>query len=446
MTSLSQSLKDISGTDLPKNFDLSEEFKLAFNAIENTKENFYVTGEAGTGKTTLLRFFRRNTKKNHVILAPTGIAAINAQGQTIHSFFRFPPKIVQEKAIKKVWGKEDLFRNLDLLIIDEASMVRADVLDGIDVALRKNRKSRKKFGGVQIVLFGDMFQLPPVVGRNELGVFDERYATPYFFSAKIFSEVKFKKIHLRKNYRQRDQEFKSILNKIRNGKAGEEDLKKINERMNLNLSVEMNDCVTLTPRNDIADRINKQRLVKLKSKEYVFKADVEGEFDERLYPAELHLPLRVGAQVIMTRNDEEKRWVNGSIGEIVTLEETLVKVRIDLEVYEVEPIEWRNIRYDFDINKNEIVENDVGWFRQYPIKLAWAITIHKSQGLTFDKMILDLSSGAFAYGQTYVALSRSRTLEGLTLKSQIKPRDVMVDGRILLFEESLPEYKKGMLL
>ena len=425
---------------LPDDFELSGDFLAGFNAIEGTDQNLYITGEAGTGKTTLLKYFRLHTRKKYVVLAPTGIAAINSRGQTIHSFFRFPPKLIQKEHVRKVFDKRDVFESLELLIIDEASMMRADLMDGIDHALRLNKgKSRKPFGGVQVVLFGDLFQLPPIVDRDMAGVYNSLYETPYFFSAQVFKKVKFRKLNLEKIYRQKDQGFKVLLNKIRNRSVTADEMKLLNVRVAPQLCETAHDCITLTPTNAAAKAINDTRLAKLKGEEFVYEAVCEGEFDEKSYPTETALRLKKGAQVLMIRNDPEKRWVNGSIGEVVDLDEDSISVRIGGHTHSIEAMVWEKITYRYDDEDEKIVEDVAGSFEQYPIKLAWAITIHKSQGLTFDKLIIDLAHGAFTHGQVYVALSRCRSMEGVLLRRPVTGRDIIFDERIHKISDHFPE-------
>ena len=427
-------------SSLPDDFELSEEFIAGFNAIEKTTNHLYVTGEAGTGKTTFLQYIRKKTKKQYVVLAPTGIAAINSHGQTIHSFFRFPPKLIQKEDIRRVYNAKNVFKRLELLIIDEASMVRADLLDGIDNALRLNKGNYETpFGGVQIVLIGDLYQLPPVVDREMTKIYSRLYETPYFFSAKVFREVTFHQLNLQKIYRQRDQEFRGLLNKLRNQKLTAGDMKLLNSKVALEFDETSDDYITLTPTNAAANAINETRLKKLDEKDFAYEACVEGQFDESSYPTGIDLRLKVDAQVLMIKNNPDKWWVNGSIGEVVELRKNLIKVCIKGEVYEVTPQVWEKIRYKYDSTKKKIVEEVVGSFRQYPIKLAWAITIHKSQGLTFDKLVIDLDHGAFTHGQVYVALSRCRSFEGIVLRRPVNSRDIIFDDRVHRIRDHFPK-------
>ncbi len=422
--------------DLPDDFQLDEDFQSCFHALEKTRDHLYITGEAGTGKTTLLKYFRRNTQKNVVILAPTGIAAINCYGQTLHSFFKFPPKLVQKEHVRRIYNAQKIFSRLDMLIIDEASMMRADLLDAVDESMRLNMHNYDEpFGGVQVVLFGDLYQLPPIVDRQAQEIYGARYATPYFFSSKVFSQTPFRRLALKKIYRQNDSGFAEILNRIRNKTLSDADLALLNTRASRQALDNAEDCITLTPTNAAAAVINEFRLSRLSSEEFSYSASVQGEFDEPSYPTDAKLRLKAGAQVLMIQNDPEKRWVNGSVGEVVQLKESSIEVLIDGKIHKVEKTKWKKIRYEHDAELDQITEEEIGGFEQYPIKLAWAITIHKSQGLTFDRVTVDLGSGTFTHGQAYVALSRCRSLEGLTLKRPLTRRDIIFDPRIAKYHE-----------
>ena len=420
---------------LPDDFEFSAEFQSAFDTIENTRQSVYLTGEAGTGKTTFLRYFREHTKKKYVVLAPTGIGAINSNGQTMHSFFKFPPKLIQPEHIHYFKKHHALFAALELLVIDEASMIRADLLDAVDMSLRRNREMPGiPFGGVQVALIGDMYQLPPVVDRELADHYPRMYETPYFFSARVFKAVKFERLRLTKIYRQRDSRFTGLLNKIRRNSADMFDLELLNSRVD-KACENFDDCITLTPTNALANSINETRLAKLDLPEFEYKASIKGHFDEQSYPTETVLKLRAGAQVLMIRNDPQKRWVNGSLGEIVKLRTDSIQVKIENTIYDIESVVWEKIKYHFDEDAGRIMEEVIGGFEQYPMKLAWAMTIHKSQGLTFDRVVVDFGNGAFASGQTYVALSRCRTFETMYLKRPVKFRDIILDARIKRFEE-----------
>lgn len=422
--------------ELPADFELSEDFKRIFDNLENTRQNFYITGEAGTGKTTLLKYFRQNTKKNIVVLAPTGIASINCFGQTIHSFFKFPAKFLQREHVRKLSGASGkIFTKLDMVIIDEASMMRADILDAIDESLRINMMNEfEPFGGVQVVLIGDLYQLPPIIDRQAKDIYAQMYETPYFFSSRIYQQSPFKQMTLSHIYRQKDDSFTKLLNQIRNKKLAEADLKILNERANQALPSE--ECVTLTPTNAAAAAVNDARLAKLEAEARAYEAVIDGEFDEPSFPTDPQLKLKVGAQVLMIQNDPAKRWVNGSVGEITKLEGDKIEVRIDGRKCMVDTVRWRKIRYEFDSELEQITEKEIGGFEQFPMKLAWAITIHKSQGLTFEKVIVDFGPGTFAHGQAYVALSRCRSIEGLSLKRPLRLSDIIFDQRVAKYHHS----------
>jgi ATP-dependent DNA helicase PIF1 len=426
---------------------LNDDFKHALDTLESTDKCMFITGRAGTGKSTLLHLFRNTTRKKTAVLAPTGVAALNVQGQTIHSFFGFPPRIItQQEASRRVTRKDQarIYKNLQVLIIDEISMVRADMLDGIDRFLRINRENHRPFGGVQVVFFGDLFQLPPVVTKDpvEQQFFIDYYETPYFFSAKIFQEpdLEMDMLELRKVYRQESRYFLRLLEAIRVNRLDFDDLEDLNERF-LPDFTDSDGYITLCARNATADRINRVELERLSSREYCFNAEVQGLFDPALYPTEPALRLRQGAQVMFVRNDiQEKQFVNGTIGKITHIDDETIVVEVVDETtgrknkIEVPLIEWEIIRYKSGLG-GDIETETIGSFKQYPLKLAWAITIHKSQGKTFDKVLLDLGGGAFEHGQLYVALSRCRTIEGLVLRQRIRPQDVITDERIIEFYE-----------
>jgi len=421
---------------LPTHLDINDEFKSAFDLMENTKECLFITGKAGTGKSTLLKYFKANTGKKIIVLAPTGVAAINVGGQTIHSFFRLPPKIIQKDTIKRLKDKS-LVENLDMVIIDEVSMVRSDLMDGIDYALRLNRgKMKMPFGGVQMVFFGDLFQLSPVVENEAKELLEERYSSPYFFSAKVFNDCNIRSIELSTIYRQKDSLFMELLNRVRNKEYTKEDLDTLNKRVQKDTLVSKKDAtVILTTTNSLANTINKARLSKLPGKEITFEAVATGKFEEVAYPCPTSLKLKKGAQVILIKNDPAKQWVNGTLAKVVTLSNDSIVVDINGRTCDVPIVKWQKIEYSYNEDEDKIEDEVVGAFAQYPIKLAWAITIHKSQGQTFDKVIIDLGNGAFTHGQLYVALSRCTCLDGIRLKRPVTPSDIIFDRRIYEFKD-----------
>jgi ATP-dependent DNA helicase PIF1 len=424
---------------LPDNLELNDEFIGTFDLIENTNDSIFITGKAGSGKSTLLKYFKRNTGKNVAVLAPTGIAAVNVGGQTIHSFFRFPPRLIQKENIRKRYNNE-IIHKLDTIIIDEISMVRADIMDGIDYALRINRNQMKlPFGGVQMIFFGDLFQLSPVVDGEERDILDQRYGNPYFFKAKIFNKLRLRYVELENNYRTSDAKFIDLLNKVRNKTQGKVDLDLLNERVRTILPRGSKRYVILTTTNNRANTVNEEKLVALPGREYKYEAAVSKEFNESAYPGEYCLRLKKGAQVILLRNDPEKRWVNGTIAQIAGLTPDTIKVSIDGIIHEVPKSSWEKIEYEYNRDEDKIEEKTVGTFEQYPIKLAWAITIHKSQGQTFDNIVIDLGAGAFTHGQVYVGLSRCTSLKGIILKRPVIARDIIFDARVHEFRDKYKE-------
>ena len=424
-------------SSLPENFILTEEFADAFDLLEHSDENIYITGKAGTGKSTLLTYFRQKTEKNVVVLAPTGVAALNVAGATIHSFFRFPTRLLapNDKDIKVEHQRRELFKKLSMIIIDEISMVRADLLDAIDLSLRLNRNDERPFGGVQMVFFGDVFQLPPVVvGKDLSDYFEVNYGGPYFFNSKSFTVSSFTCIELSKIFRQKDDGFKDILNCIRENRLGGKELSLLNAKYRVEERTDDSSVVlTLCTTNKISSEINDSCMAALPTKEFVYQAEIKGKFDQSAYPTEPNLALKAGAQVMMLKNDPMKRWVNGTLGIIKSLADNSVEVSIDNVTYSVDRASWEVVDYQYNKKDNKIDVVVTGSFSQYPLKPAWAITIHKSQGQTFDRVKIHLGNGAFTHGQTYVALSRCTSLNGITLKTKIRPKDVIVDPKVSRF-------------
>lgn len=422
---------------------------LARRYVEQTDRNIFLTGKAGTGKTTFLKSLKASLHKRFVILAPTGIAALNAEGQTIHSFFQFSfaPYVPGCRTEQKRFRKEkiNIIRSLDLLIIDEISMVRADVLDQIDLVLRKirYRHRNKAFGGVQLLLIGDLSQLPPVAVEEEWDLLSQYYATPYFFSSLAWQASDFYTIELQHIYRQSDKTFIDILNRVRDNRISHNIIEKLNSRYLPDILKKKNEgSVILCTHNRKTKAINDKRLSEIESKSYFYQCEVEGDFDPKTYPNSEILELKEGSQVMFIKNDyqhkaTERDYYNGSIGKVVELEEKKVLVRLQENGKEisVEPYTWEKYRYSMDKKTMEIVQEVIGSFKQYPLKLAWAITIHKSQGLTFDKAIIDADQ-SFTHGQYYVALSRCKTLEGLTLASPFSPEAVITDVKVNDFKHS----------
>lgn len=414
--------------------ELTEEFREALAAMEAAEEHILITGRAGTGKSTLLRHFMRHTKRRAAVLAPTGLAAVTVGGQTIHSFFNFPPHFLQSHDVRPLPHRRRLFAELDTLIIDEISMVRADLLDAIDRSLRLNRGRQEPFGGVQMVGFGDLLQLAPVVQGEAQTYFAESYETPYFFSANVMNAYPWQKFELTKNYRQgKDPRFFELLTRLGHNEMTEDDLEDLNARVFEEGSDDMG-VVTLTATNAAAAEINAIRLEELEGDTVRYGARITGDFEQASSPADEMLALKQGAQVILLRNDPDGRWVNGDVGEVAHCSPHELRVKIRGTVYTLERVKWQRMRYDFKPEDNKLVQHIAGEFTQYPVKLAWAITIHKSQGQTLQKVVVDLGRRAFAHGQVYVALSRCVSLDGLWLRRAIRPSDILFDDRVLSFQ------------
>ena len=415
--------------DIPDEIELEDEFKNIFNKMEYSNQNIFITGKAGTGKTTLLEYFRINSKKNFVILASTGISAIKAKGKTIHSFFLFPPRILINEKIKRL--RSNIIKNVDTILIDECSMIRCDLLDAIDQSLRLNRNSDESFGGIQIILLGDIHQLPPVIRENEQDIFDNFYPNGhYFFHANCYQNSNISTYELTKIYRQKDAEFINILNKIRSGNVTEADLLPLNNKVVNQDSNVLYETIILSPTNRKVDTINSVNLQNINSETFSYQSSETGEFREK--PADEILELKVGAQVMLIKNDikSPKRWVNGSIGIVTDLTANSIHLKIKNKVHKITQDTWE--KFDYLIKDGEVLHEVVATFTQYPIKLAWAVTIHKSQGQTFEKVIIDLDRGSFAPGQTYVALSRVTSLEGLFLTRPINISDILFNNKLSL--------------
>jgi ATP-dependent exoDNAse (exonuclease V) alpha subunit len=411
--------------------------------METTGRHIFITGKAGTGKSTLLDYFRNATRKKVAVLAPTGVAALNVRGQTIHSFCRFKPDITLDK-VKKLSGKgAALYRNLDAVIIDEISMVRADLLDCVERFLSLNGPHpKKRFGGLQMIFIGDLYQLPPVVTSADRDIFSNQYETPYFFSSRIFNDPGFDMefVELEKIYRQTQEDFILLLNAIRNRSVTEEDIGQLNRRCDAGFVPPDEDFyIHLTSTNDLAYRRNQEKLAQLPGRAFRYEGLLEGEFDKSHLPTDELLELKRGAQVMMVNNDPNGRWVNGSIGRIVGVEKLksspdilAVELRDGFEV-DVAPYTWEIFKLDFDERAGKLFTETIGSFTQYPLRLAWAITIHKSQGKTFDKVVIDIGRGTFAHGQVYVALSRCTNFEGIVLKKEIRKSHIRMDWRVIKF-------------
>lgn len=420
-------------------FILTDEFKDALALMESRPAItplIFITGRAGTGKTTLLRYFVEHTGQSTVVLATTGLAAINVRGQTIHSFFRLKPGNLLDKSLLKKLPRKTI-ESFDTLVIDEASMLRADLLDAMDYILQQSAHCSEPFGGKRLILFGDLFQLPPVEEKPESGLFDyfhQIYPSPYFFEAHVLARLPLEVFELKRIFRQKeDPDFARLLNAIREGHTTQPELDALlNTRQTTQTPEQLENSIILAPTNQNASWRNRHYLAQLPGQEYIYHAQADDTFT-KTPPADTELHLKKGAKIMMLINTDD--WVNGDIGTVYDLSPDSIKVEIKGVVYEVQPYVWEDIRYEFNPLSQKLQPKVKGFFKQYPLKLAWAITIHKSQGLTFDNIFLDIGHGAFATGQTYVALSRCRSLNGVHLKKEIQVKDILCDKRVTQFFE-----------
>ena len=432
--------------------DLNPQFRRALALMEETKQHVFVTGRAGTGKSTLLVYFREHTSKRVVFLAPTGVAAVNISGQTIHSFFGFRPDVTPSAIRKKIKDdKKNLYKMITTIVIDEVSMVRADLLDCVDKFLRLNGPDGiLPFGGIQMIFIGDLYQLPPVVTSQEREIFRTLYATPFFFSARCLVGLDMEFVELEKIYRQTDDEFIRVLNAIRNRTVTESDLELLNGRVDTAFAASREDyCIHLTSTNDLADSVNEEHLAKLRGKTWKARGIIEGDFGKEYLPTAMEIRLKKGAQVMLLNNDSNGRWINGTIGRVTGFKrdkggEELISASLEKgESVGISPYTWEI--YRFSLKDGALASEVVGTFTQYPLRLAFAVTIHKSQGKTFEKAVIDVGRGTFAHGQMYVALSRCKTLKGIVLKQPIKKSHILMDWQVVKFLTGLQYNRAGRL-
>jgi ATP-dependent DNA helicase PIF1 len=441
MSTLTNFAKDVFGIKMPElqikpiditNLDLSPEQEQMFTTMEEDNSNMFITGKAGTGKSVLLQYFKNYSSKQMVVCAPTGVAALNVGGQTIHSLFHLPIGFISKEKLRVDARTALIFKNIDCVVIDEISMVRADVMDGIDYILQKSRGNNLPFGGAQIIMFGDLYQLPPVIHDRELlKFFADNHGGHYFFHAHVWQNTKLKIFELEQVFRQKDHDFREILNAIRKGERHQNLLDKLNTRVEMDIPEEH--IIALVPTNAQVEHINSFKLNSLEGRTYTYRAEITGDLESSFFPTDEYLQLKIGAQVMLLKNDTDKRWVNGSIGYVTDATDEEIYVKIDGSEYSIPKVTWSKIKYVYNPEIRKVEEEVVASFTQFPLRLAWGITIHKSQGQTYERVIIDLGRGAFAHGQTYVALSRCRTMGGIYLRRPILAQDIIVDPVVIEF-------------
>ncbi len=423
--------------------ELTAEWRAVIDRLEKDRQSLFLTGQAGTGKSTFLQHFRKQTKKRLVVLSPTGLAAVNIQGETIHSFFRFSPNITTKEAKQKGHGCDDpdVYVEVDILVIDEISMVRADLLDCVDQFLRAVTRSPLPFGGKQMLFIGDLFQLPPILTDEEKPYFLIQYRSPYFFDAHCLAEMNLPVFELTQVFRQKDPVFLDVLNAVRRNECSATQLARLNGRLDMGCIDRQPHAIVLTTTNKMAESINLANLSRIKNPEHRFQAKLQGQFNPNSAPTYVELVLKKDAQVMFVNNDRDKRWVNGSMGVIIEIRIAEIDIRLadSEEIVTIQPYAWEVFKTVWNEEEKELEKKVLGSFTQFPIKLAWSITIHKSQGQTFDKAIIHLGSGSFCHGQTYVALSRCRSLEGLQLRRSIRPSDIILDPCVVEFHKGIAD-------
>lgn len=410
---------------------LSDEQQVLFEVMEQTRQHLFITGRAGAGKSVLLRHFRENTKKRVVVAAPTGIAALNVKGQTIHSLFKLPPQLHRKGSLSPNTRLYSLLKRIDCLVIDEISMVRADIMDAIDERLREACDNDAPFGGVQVIMFGDVYQLPPIVEENLAPYFEAIHGGHFFFNALAWKQAEFKIYELTQVFRQKDPIFKDILNAVRDGTIVDHQISHLNGRYGD--AIPADGVITLAPTNSLVTTINQRKLDQIPGKARQYQAIITGEMKRSVFPTEENLQLKTGAQIVLLKNDKDARWVNGTVGKIEKLFDDHIDVNIGGIVYTLDKETWEEVVYTYDQETQKVEAKTTSSFTQYPIRLAWALTIHKSQGQTYESVALDLTTATFAAGQMYVALSRCTSLEGLYLKMPVKREHIIVDAKVTAF-------------